>query len=276
MPDIFRAAHEFLASSKPCIVIAVSHTAGSVPRETGCKMLVTQTECVGTIGGGHLEYKAIAHARQCLLRAPSEPEPARHLHFSLGPSLGQCCGGAVDLSFFQLSSELIAHWHPPPVRFYLQLFGAGHVGQAVIQALKPIHCHVQWIDERDEFQLHMNQNHSLDHAKAKIERLAVDSVASEVANAPAHSFYLVMTHSHDVDLQIIEAILARQDFGYCGLIGSATKRARFEKQLLRKAIPQQQLDNIVCPIGINGITDKSPEIIAAATVAQLLQYAQEQ
>ncbi len=271
MPDIiFHRARQFLVEQQPCVVIQVSQTAGSVPREAGCRMLVTETDCVGTIGGGHLEYKAIAHARQFLSVAPNDTVDT--LHFSLGPSLGQCCGGAVDLKFTQLNEPALAQWQTTPARFHLQLYGAGHVGQAIIQALLPIHCTVQWIDERDEFQLHSRDTTSFFETRATIERLAVDSVASEVDKAPTNSFYLVMTHSHDVDLQIVAAILKRGDFRYCGLIGSDTKRARFEKQLLRREVTQEQIDKMICPIGIAGVTDKSPEIIAAATVAQLLQY----
>jgi xanthine dehydrogenase accessory factor len=125
---------------------------------------------------------------------------------------------------------------------------------------------VQWIDEREaEFPAAPSAAH--------IERLCVEPVEAEVAAAPPGAFFLVLTHSHDLDLRITEAILRRGDFGYLGLIGSATKRARFLHRFEQRGVAPDALARITCPIGVPGIPGKEPEVIAVAVVAQLLQVA---
>jgi xanthine dehydrogenase accessory factor len=270
MANLIAAATAFIQQGIPCALIEVTHTAGSVPRERGTQMLVTATATVGTIGGGHLEYQAIAQAR---LQLSSKNSAAVALHFALGPSLGQCCGGSVDLQIQLLTPAMLATLLPPKARFHLQLYGAGHVGQALIRALAPIDCTIDWIDERQEFEAAAVSLSAQPQQVAKVTCMAVDAVASEVAAAAPNALYLVMTHSHDLDLAIVQNVLARGDFLYLGLIGSKTKRARFESQLRKRDFTDVQLNRITCPIGVSGINDKAPEIIAAAAVAQLLQYA---
>jgi xanthine dehydrogenase accessory factor len=248
------------AQGRPAVVVEVAQARGSVPRDDGTRMLVAMHDVVGTIGGGHLELQAIADARRML----SDQATAHQVHVALGPSLGQCCGGALDLRFSLLAHHTPAHWPLPPPRFCLQLYGAGHVGRAIAALLKGIHCQVQWFDERE-------QAFPTDASPSHIQRLCVDAVHTEVAAAPPGAFYLVLTHSHDTDMQIAHAILQRADFGFFGLIGSKTKRARFEHRLQQRGIAPLQLKRMVCPIGIAGIAGKEPEVIALAVVAQLLQ-----
>ena len=140
------AAH-WLRSGQPAIVVEVLQARGSVPRGSGTRMLVSRAQLAGTVGGGHLELKAIEQARTLLAgkgRAPLS------VHFPLGPALGQCCGGAVTLGFALLDAAALAAWPQAAPRFHLQLYGAGHVGRAIVQALAPLHCVVDWIDEREE------------------------------------------------------------------------------------------------------------------------------
>jgi len=150
--------------------------------------------------------------------------------------------------------------------FHLQLYGAGHVGRAIVQLLHGLPCSVDWIDERDsEFPAEPGPPH--------IRRLCVEPVEAEVRSARPGGFYLVLTHSHDLDLAITEAILRRGDFTYLGLIGSATKRARFLARLAQRGIDAACLARLTCPIGMPGIPGKQSEVVAVAVVAQLLQVA---
>lgn len=228
-------------------------------------MLVSPTQTVGTIGGGHLELKAIEHARALLNGAPGEAS----LHFPLGPALGQCCGGAVTLGFAVLDAAALAAWPAPDPLFHLQLYGAGHVGRAIARLLAPLDIEVQWIDEREEeFPRTLFDDSPW---PGHIERVCVDAVEAEVALAPPRAYYLVLTHRHDLDLRLTEAILTRGDFAWFGLIGSKTKRARFAHHLERRGFDAELIARMTCPIGLPGIDGKEPEIIATATVAQLLQ-----
>ena len=152
--------------------------------------------------------------------------------------------------------------------FHLQLYGAGHVGRAIVQALAPLPVHVTWIDEReDEFAAAAPAVST----QAHIQTVCIDALEAEVRHAPAGAFYLVLTHQHDLDLRIVEAILRRGDFGFLGLIGSRTKRARFVHRLSERGIASQAIERLTCPIGVPGIEGKEPEVIGAAVVAQLLQ-----
>jgi len=263
-------AGAWLASERATIVIEVTEALGSAPREAGTRMLVTLHDIAGTVGGGHLELKAIQHARAMLrdgtLVAHSE-------HFPLGPTLGQCCGGAVTLAYAPLDAQIIERWPVEPPRFHLQLYGAGHVGRAIVRAISPLNVVVDWIDERDEeFPTELYEPHSRGWPP-HIRKVCVDSVEAEVRTAPAGAYYLVLTHEHDLDLRISEAILKRGDFAYFGLIGSKTKRARFIRRFEQRGIDAQRIERMTCPIGVPGIDGKEPEVIAAAVVAQLLAVA---
>ncbi|WKB55017.1 xanthine dehydrogenase accessory protein XdhC [Eleftheria terrae] len=257
-------AEQWLAAGLPAVVVEVVATRGSVPREAGTRMLVAAGAVAGTIGGGHLELQAIELARACL--QGGLPEPLER-HFPLGPALGQCCGGAVTLRLARLARPLLDGWALPPPRFHLQLYGAGHVGRAIVALLAGLDCRVQWIDEREaEFPAGPLPPH--------VEAVCVEAVEGEVALAPPGGFYLVLTHSHDLDARITEAVLRRGDFGYLGLIGSRTKRARFLHRFEARGVPAAALARLTCPIGVPGIAGKEPEVIAVSVVAQLLQQAE--
>ena len=252
-------ALQWLAQGRAGVVVEVGQHRGSVPRETGTRMLVSARDVAGTIGGGHLELQAIEHARR-LLRGVAL---RREQQLALGPTLGQCCGGAVTLRYATLADSAPALWPAAAPRFALQLYGAGHVGRAIVRLLEGIDCRASWIDERDsEFPAIPNAAH--------IERVCVEPVEAEVAHAPPGAYYLVLTHSHALDLALTEAILKRGDFAYLGLIGSKTKRARFVHRFESRGIAPDVLARLTCPIGLPGIAGKEPEVIAVAVVAQLL------
>jgi xanthine dehydrogenase accessory factor len=263
--DTRTTAQHWLRSGEPAIVVEVIDTRGSAPRERGTRMAVGATQAAGTIGGGHLELKAMQTAREMLRTRDTAP---RTEHHALGPSLGQCCGGAVTLRFDALDDALLARWPLAPPLLRLQLHGAGHVGRAIATLLATLDAEVDWIDEREtEFPPAMAHGAPW---PAHIRRLCVDAVEGEVRLAPPGAHYLVLTHNHDLDLRITEAILRRGDFAYLGLIGSKTKRERFVHRFEQRGLDAALIGRMTCPIGIGGIDGKEPELIAVAVVAQLL------
>jgi xanthine dehydrogenase accessory factor len=247
------------------MLVTVHDTAGSVPREAGAWMAVFPDAVIGTIGGGHLEFEAIATARERLAGADGEPV----LRYSLGPSLGQCCGGVVRLRFERIARadgarlrRRLAAQHAP-----LALFGGGHVGRALVKVLAPLPFAITWIDSRDEiFPADVPGNVQCEHS---------DPVQAAVADLPAHARVLIMSFSHAEDLDVVAACLKRLreqgDLAYVGLIGSKTKWATFRHRLEERGFHKQELAQVTCPIGIPGISGKEPEVIAVAVAAQLLQ-----
>ena len=260
-----QAAQQALAARRDAVVVEVTEARGSAPRETGTRMLVFADAAVGTIGGGHLELKAIASAREVLAAADRAP---RSEHFALGPTLGQCCGGAVTLGYARLDAAELARWPEPAPLFHLQLYGAGHVGRAIATLLATLDVTVDWIDEREHEFAPLSTLGT--PWPAHIRQICVDAVEAEVRAAPPGAFYLVLTHEHDLDLRITEAILKRGDFGYLGLIGSKTKRARFIHRFETLGLAPEAIARLTCPIGVAGVEGKEPEVIAASVVAQLL------
>jgi xanthine dehydrogenase accessory factor len=252
------SADAWLAAGRSAVVVTVCSTRGSVPRAVGTRMLVAADAVAGSIGGGHLELQAITLARTRLGRSDDHEQT-----LALGPSLGQCCGGTLTLHYAALTATALEAWPDPVPRFTLQLYGAGHVGRAIVKLLAAVPCRVQWIDEREtEFPPAGLPPH--------ICRVCVEPVESEVASAAPGTFFLVLTHSHDLDMHITEAVLRRGDFGFLGLIGSASKRARFLHRFEERGIPAATLARLVCPIGLPGIAGKEPGVVAVAAVAQLL------
>lgn len=150
----------------------------------------------------------------------------------------------------------------PAPRAHLLLFGAGHVGAAIVRVLGELPCTVTWIDERDDM--------FPPDVPANVAVEASDMPEALVAAAPAGSSYLVMTHSHALDQRLSEAILARPDVGWFGLIGSQTKRTQFERRMRARGLPEERIEAMVCPVGLPGIANKAPAVIAASVCAQLL------
>lgn len=263
---VLAAARRCLDTGEHAVVVRVQATQGSAPRPAGTRMLVTPSSCAGTIGGGHLELKAIEAAREMLRTGE---RGSRREHYALGPALGQCCGGAVTCAFDPLDAHTLAHWPAPQPLFHLQLYGAGHVGRAIATLLSTLDVVVDWIDEREE---QFPAVHALGAPwPAHIRRVCVDTVEAEVNQAPPGAHYLVLTHSHELDMRITEAVLRRGDFGFLGLIGSQTKRQRFVHRYEQRGIEPERVARLACPIGVDGIPGKQPEVIAVAAVAQLLQ-----
>ena len=252
--------------TEPAVFVSVVATRGSVPRDAGTWMAVFADDLLATIGGGRLEQDAIQWARAMLTSAA--PEPQVHT-ISLGPGLGQCCGGEVKLHL-----ERVAASHIPALAQRLKgpqtpvaLFGGGHVGQALVRVLTLLPVQVRWFDSRDEvFPADLPPQVQTEYS---------DPVEAGVADMAPGSRVFIMSFSHAEDFAIVAACLLRQralgDVPYIGLIGSKSKWASFRHRLEARGFTASELDHVTCPIGVPGIDDKRPEVIAVAAAAQLMQ-----
>ncbi len=257
---------------QPAVLVRIESTQGSVPREAGTWMAVFADSVVATIGGGHLEHEAIARAHEYLHDsqggAPEAGKP-RRLRFALGPALGQCCGGVVNLAF-----ELVSAVDAPALAARLAeallpvaLFGGGHVGHALVQVLASLPFELTWIDSRESvFSTSLPPGVVCEHS---------DPVQLAVGQLAPQSRVLIMSFSHAEDLDVLAACLLRQrdlaDLPYIGLIGSQTKWATFQHRLAARGFTAAEMAHVTSPIGVPGIDGKEPEVIAIAVAAQLLQ-----
>ena len=269
-----------LEAQGSCALVSVVRTQGSVPREEGARMVVTPAGFHGTIGGGTLEWKALAEAQRLL----GKPRQVRMLTQALGPDLGQCCGGRVTLAVESFARSDLPQAKDMAVReeagpftvtdrlpglvesFDEQhravlVFGAGHVGRALILALAPLPFDVTWADPRPgAFPGAMPQNAT---------GFSGDPLEC-VAAAPEGALAIIMTHSHALDLSLADAALRNGSIAHVGVIGSATKRARFEKRLREAGVDNSRVEAMICPIGIGGIRSKLPAAIAVSVAAHLI------
>ena len=244
-----------------CVLVTVAATKGSVPRGTDAWMIVTSQGFHGSIGGGTLEWKAMAEAQTMLTQRVDH----RSLDYVLGPDLGQCCGGRVQIEFKRYDQDNLVPTKPVTSESHrhIYLFGAGHVGRALALALAPLPFKVMWIDPRpNAFPSLVPQNVTL---------LQPDDPVLALRDGPVGSLVFVMSYSHTLDLAIVDAALRNENISHVGLIGSATKRARFEKRLHEAGVEQARIAGLICPIGVGGIACKHPAAIAAAVAAQVLQ-----
>ncbi len=251
-----------LAADGGCVRVEVKGAEGSTPRDEGAVMVVTRHGFAGSIGGGTLEWLAMAEAQAML----GKPRATRTLTKSLGPDLGQCCGGRVTLSLesftqadvSEVKSRAAAEQNEAT---HLHLWGAGHVGRALVMALAPLPFEVTWWDVRDN----------------AFPALVPENVICRLG-APqdmvAEGLVLVMTHSHALDLAIVDYALRHSTFPKVGLIGSETKRLRFMRRLAEAGHEAEGLHRLTCPIGSKSITSKHPAVIAASVVVQLLEWQQ--
>lgn len=251
---MYEKALQMREADGPLILAIVEDAKGSTPRGRGTQMLISKSSTAGTIGGGNLEYKVIEQARKML----AEDVSSLLQNYPLGPLLEQCCGGQVMISLERMEEASLESLKEEPTKTPLYMFGAGHVGRAVARLLETLDYDLVWIDSRDgEF-------------PEGAPKTVSDNPVSYVASAPEKSIFLIFTHSHQLDYELVSAVLARADYQYCGLIGSKTKRVRFEKRLRGEGRTDEDLDRLSCPIGLKGIRGKAPEIIAISVVAALV------
>jgi xanthine dehydrogenase accessory factor len=302
-----------IAEQGAAALVTVAQARGSSPREAGARMVVAPDGTfTGTIGGGALEWGALAEAQSLMSRRGGL---ASRLDKALGPDLGQCCGGRVLLTIERFDARdkeaigelaqaeranagvlttvatvgadgrlarriatgnegkspgpaydvkadgrVIERFGDEPTPFYL--FGAGHVGRALAAALGPLPFAVAWIDGRPG---------AFPAAwPANVTTISQGDPVALLSKAPRGAFVAVMTHSHALDLDLVIAALGAGRFPYVGLIGSATKRARFTSAMRKIGMAPDVVDSLVCPIGLTEIADKAPAAIAASVVAQVL------
>lgn len=233
----------------PHVLISITRVEGSAPREVGTRMIITLDAQWGTIGGGNLEYSISKEARKLLYDQISGPV----IHeVSLGASLGQCCGGRV-----QMLLEPVL-----PLNKVI-VFGAGHVGKELIEIAQGLPLMITWVDERDD-QFPEKQY-------SNVSCIIPDDSVQILEDLSGTEAVVILTHNHALDLSLCEGLLRRKHKSYIGLIGSRAKWGRFERQLMRRGFGADAVGSIKCPIGISGIQNKNPRAIAISIMAQLLQ-----
>jgi xanthine dehydrogenase accessory factor len=256
----------FLARNATVICAELSAVRGSTPREAGAFMLIAATDQIGTIGGGALEYMVIDRARQVLRQGLAGDS----LDIPLGPEIGQCCGGRVDVALRVVdrrrAEDLIeAAETEAAFRPHVYLFGAGHVGHALARSLSLLPVHVHVVDTRRD---------ELGGLPDNVEGLAVPMPEAVVRAAPIGSAFVILTHDHALDFLIAHEALRRADSPYVGMVGSATKRAKFRSWYLGEGGDPDALKRLVLPIGgmafPDGLGDKRPEVIAALAAAEIM------
>jgi xanthine dehydrogenase accessory factor len=255
----------FLSAHPTSIVAELTAVRGSSPREAGAFMLIAADTTIGTIGGGALEYLVIARARNVL----RDGLPDDTMDIPLGPEIGQCCGGRVEVSLRAAGDgkPLVERLERVEAeRPHVFLFGAGHVGQALARALAALPVKVHVIDTRPD---------ELADLPANVEAKALAMPEAAVRSAPEGSSYVILTHDHALDFLIAAEALKRTDAPYVGMVGSRTKRARFRSWYLAEAGgTAAAVDRLVLPIGgrafPDGLGDKRPEVIAALAAAEIL------
>lgn len=246
----------FLAGGA-CVEVRIAAVKGSSPREEGAFMLVREGALWGTVGGGQLEYMAIDEARKLLA---SGETAARQMDVPLGPEIGQCCGGFVTLALTRVSASRAAALEAEEAKARaampeVLIFGAGHIGRALAYALRPLPLRARLIDSRAE---------ELALDKSGTEQSLSALPEAEVRAAGAGAAYIVLTHDHALDFLLTGEALDRGDAAYVGMIGSKTKRAKFNRWY------EGQSDALVCPMAAARKGDRRPEVIAAHVVAEVL------
>lgn len=253
----------FLSTHRPrVILIRIEAAEGSTPREAGACMAVSATGTAGTVGGGQLEFHCIDIAREMLAAG----ETCRQLDIPLGPQMGQCCGGRVVVSLMlpgiaEIAMLAATERASMAARAPVLIFGAGHTGRALAHAVAPLPFATSLIDDRDG---------ALHGLPAAITCIRMDDPVRAIETAQPGSAFVILSHSHALDYRLAEAALARGDGAYVGMIGSATKRARFASGFLRSGGTRDALSRLTCPIGGCDVDDKRPEVIAALTAAELV------
>lgn len=251
----------FLERNPDVIAVRLIRVKGSCPREVGAEMLVAADACLGTIGGGQLEYMVIDAARAMLARE----ETARDMDIPLGPEIGQCCGGRVGVALRKMTTAgrrtaLEAADRQAARLPHVYVLGAGHVGRALARLLEHLPVRTIVVDSRAEELMLCTEG-------VELRRSALPE--ADIAQAPAGSAFVVLTHDHALDFLLTAQALARGDAAYVGMIGSATKRARF-RAWCRNHCDGQPTDALVCPIGASGSRDKRPEVISAFVAAEVM------
>ncbi|WP_299362239.1 xanthine dehydrogenase accessory protein XdhC [uncultured Paracoccus sp.] len=230
------------------IRVRIDRARGSAPREVGAEMVVGPDSVTGTIGGGALEYLAIDRARQMLARG----EATAMMDVPLGPEIGQCCGGRVELVLDRTAAT------PPQAGPSVLVLGAGHVGRALATALLPLPVTLRLIDTRPA---------ELALAAPGVKTTLTPLPEAEIRAAPPGAAYVVLTHDHALDFLLVTEALARGDAAYVGMIGSRSKRASYARFAAQQGL---SVDGLTCPLAADAPRDKRPAVIAAFAAAEIM------
>ncbi len=251
----------FLEREDAVVCVALSRVRGSSPREEGAVMYVSAKSMAGTIGGGQLEYMALDEARKLLMQRAK----TCFMDVPLGPEIGQCCGGRVEVVLTRMDDAMRQRavsnlYREDSALPHVYVFGAGHVGRALADQMQHLPVKCMLVDSRVA---------ELDMSCAGVEKLLTPLPEAVVRNAPPQSAFIVLTHDHALDFLVSAEALRRKDAAYVGMIGSATKRAKFVR-FLREQNDGTRVERLICPMASARLGDKRPEIIAAFVVAEVL------
>ncbi len=235
--------------AEPFSLVTVVGTTGSTPREGGSKMVVTSDATFDSIGGGKLELLATQEARQLLLMGKVTQ---RIHHYPLAAQANQCCGGSVTV--------LIEVF--PRTAIELVLFGAGHVGTALVAIVSELDMHLTWVDNRE--------NLFPEDLPPGVVKVLISEPEEYIRQIPDGAYIVIVTHDHALDYRLTKEILQDDTFAYLGLIGSDTKAKRFRKRLQHDGFNELSISKLQCPIGLTELGGKLPMEVAVSIAAQLL------
>lgn len=259
-----QALQEAVRSGEAYALITILGCSGSTPRDQSSKMVVTAEQTYDTIGGGNLEFVVTNKARELLAKNEASQEI---IPFPLGGALGQCCGGHATVLIETFAA----------CQFQVALFGAGHVAKELVKILGSLPCQVNWIDNRENmFPEAMFPEEMFPEATLKESRLGnihahyQDDPVSQVAQLPAGADVLILTHNHQLDYELTVAALKHGQLRHIGLIGSKTKAQRFTQRLLKDGFTEQQIQQVVCPVGLSAVPGKLPMEVAVSIAGELI------
>ena len=261
MTKYFNGFNNFLNYNKRVIQASIVRTIGSSPRNSDTEMFISETDTLGTIGGGQLEYLVINHSKKML----AENIKKDILKISLGPEIGQCCGGKVEVSLLEMYEKdkclALNRFDKKDKNLpHVYVMGAGHVGRALALQLQHLPVRCVLIDSRVD---------ELAKCSADVETRLSAIPEEDIKSAPRGSAYVILTHDHALDFILCGAALDRHDAKYVGMIGSKTKRVKFKKWY-QVNYDNNLIKDFICPIGNVKNQDKRPSIIASFVAAEVI------
>lgn len=253
--------NNFLNYNKLIIQASIVRTIGSSPRNSDTEMFISETDTLGTIGGGQLEYLVINHSKKML----AENIKKDILKISLGPEIGQCCGGKVEVSLLEMYEKdkclALNRFDKKDKNLpHVYVMGAGHVGRALALQLQHLPVRCVLIDSRVD---------ELAKCSADVETRLSAIPEEDIKSAPRGSAYVILTHDHALDFILCGAALDRHDAKYVGMIGSKTKKVKFKKWY-QVNYDNNLIRDFICPIGNVKNQDKRPSIIASSVTAEVI------
>jgi len=247
------AATELEGRGETYALVTVLSTSGSTPRASGTKMVISHNNIYATIGGGHLEYKVIEQARALIKQGKTSQSIE---HFQLDASLGQCCGGSTAVMFEVFSCD----------NLQLDIHGAGHISHALILILAQLPIRIRWIDSRADI--------FPEQVPSNVQKIVDEEPVQQVRSAATNSAFLILTHNHQLDFELCQAVIKRNDARWLGVIGSKTKSKKFQHRLAHRGFSPEQIQQMICPIGLPQVQGKLPMEVAVSVAGELIELYQ--